>query len=146
MYLKLISSKTYINKQIIKYTAAYFERKAKPRKTPSKIKFLIFGKLIIFTNSFNERVQKSNKKISVLIIKVEKETAGINKNINEQERASFLLKPIFLDNIYKDQAVMKYTNDGSNFKEKKESPNIFVCALIAHAKKGGFEKYPKSKS
>ena len=67
MYLKLISNKTYINKQIIKYTAAYFDRKAKPRKNPSKIKFLIFGKLIIFTNSFNERVQKIIKKYQYLL-------------------------------------------------------------------------------
>ena len=52
-----------------------------------------------FTNSFNESVQKSNKVKSVLIIKDEKETPGINKNNNAQEIELLLLKLILLHKL-----------------------------------------------
>ena len=46
------------------------------------MKFLKPCLLLILINSLSESVQNNNKKRSVLIIKDEKETAGINKKLN----------------------------------------------------------------
>ena len=58
---------------------------------------LIFICFLIFSKFIWDNVQKSNKRTSVLIIKVENETPGIIKNINEQQTALFLSRPIFFD-------------------------------------------------
>ena len=78
IFLNLSSNKIKTNKQITKYIAAYFDKKPKPRKIPNNIKFFKPCSLLILINSLSESVQNNNKKRSVLIIKDEKETAGIN--------------------------------------------------------------------
>ena len=79
--------------------AAYLDKNAKPMKIPNKIKFFVLAFFSIFTNSFNESVQNSNKNISVLITNEEKVTAGINKKINAQEKELSLSNPMFLLNL-----------------------------------------------
>ena len=73
--------------------AAYFDKKPNPRKIPNNIKFFIACSLLILINSLSESVQNNNKKRSVLIIKDEKETAGINKKIKLPANDSFLFNP-----------------------------------------------------
>ncbi len=97
----------YTNKQTRKYTAAYFDINAKPIYIPRKIKFFVLGLSIIFKSSFSDSVQKSSKKMSVLIINEEKETAGINKKNKEHEIASYFSSPIFLLKLYTDKAIKK---------------------------------------
>ena len=79
--------------------AAYFDKKPNPRKIPNKIKLLMLCSLVILINSPRERVQKSNKKRSVLIIKEENDTAGINKNIKQPAKESFLFNPEFINKL-----------------------------------------------
>ena len=93
IFLNLLSSKIKINKQITKYIAAYFDKKPNPKKIPNSIKFFKSCSLFILINSLSESVQNNNKKRSVLIIKDEKETAGINKKIKQPANESFLFSP-----------------------------------------------------
>ena len=97
----------YTNKQTRKYIAAYFDINAKPIYIPRKTKFFILGLWVIFNNWFSDSVQKSSKKMSVLIINEEKETAGINKKNKEHERASYFSSPIFLLKLYTDKPIKK---------------------------------------
>ena len=76
--------------------AAYLDINAKPMQIPRKTKFFVLGLSVIFNSSFSDSVQKSIKKMSVLIINDEKETAGINKKNKEHEIASFFSSPTFL--------------------------------------------------
>ena len=67
IFLNLLSSKIRTNKHITKYIAAYFDKKANPRKTPNNIKFFIPCSLLILINSFSESVQNNNKKNQIFI-------------------------------------------------------------------------------
>ena len=93
IFLNLLSNKIRTNKQITKYIAAYFDKKPNPRKIPNNIKFFKLCSPLILINSLSESVQNNNKKRSVLIIKDEKETAGINKKIKLPANESFLFNP-----------------------------------------------------
>ena len=93
IFLNLLSNRIKTNKQNTKYIAAYFDKKPNPRKIPNNIKFLKPCLLLILINSLSESVQNNNKKRSVLIIKDEKETAGINKKIKQPANESFLFSP-----------------------------------------------------
>ncbi len=78
---------------IFKKASAYFDKKANPRKIPNNIKFFKACSLLILINSLSESVQNNNKKRSVLIIKDEKETAGINRKTKQPANESFLFSP-----------------------------------------------------
>tara|TARA_B100001287_G_C22646388_1_gene512918 strand:+ start:781 stop:1185 length:405 start_codon:yes stop_codon:yes gene_type:complete len=134
-----LSNNTYRIKHTIKYTAAYFDKKAKPSIIPSKIKFILFGRFVILYNSFSDRVQNKTKKISVLKKNDEKETTGINRNNKIQLRASFFFNPIFLVRLYNAKATKKYIKDGINLSTRKLLPNILVKIAINHAINGGLE-------
>ena len=60
---------------------------------PNSMKFFKSCSLFILINWLSESVQNNNKKRSVLIIKDEKETAGINKKIKQPANESFLFSP-----------------------------------------------------
>ncbi len=72
------------------------DRNARPNIIPSKIKLIILGSFLILINSFNESTQNNNKNISVLKINDEKLTAGIEININPQNKELVVVRPIFL--------------------------------------------------
>ena len=50
IFLKPLSNKIKINKQIIKYTAAYFDKNPNPRKIPNSIKFFKSCSLFMLIN------------------------------------------------------------------------------------------------
>ena len=101
IFLNFLSSRIKILKQITKYIAAYFDKKPKPRKIPNNIKFFKLCSPLILTNSLSESVQNNNKKRSVLIIKDEKETTGINKKIKHE--ISYFKKRNISSNIKKNK-------------------------------------------
>ena len=88
------------NKHIKKYTTAYFDKNPKPRNIPNKTKLLKFCSFLIFIISLRDRVQNSNKKISVLIINDENETAGINKKTKQPLNESLGFKPELFSSLY----------------------------------------------
>ena len=67
--------------QMKKYIAAYFAKKAKPRKVPSKINLQKSGLFLIFNNCNKDRDQNKISKTSVDSKKEDTDTPGIKKKV-----------------------------------------------------------------
>lgn len=87
------------NKHIKKYTAAYFDRNANPKKTPNNKKFFVEPLWRISKSRIIEIVQKNNKNRSVEIKNEERLTAGNTKKDKEHITELFLDKLSFRHNL-----------------------------------------------
>ena len=69
-------------KNIRKYKAAYLDKKARPREMPTKVAVTLFW----FLNNLNikniQNDQNNNKGVSVDIIKLPRDAAGVKIQIN----------------------------------------------------------------
>ena len=87
-----LSTKLKIKKLNKKYTAAYLAIKAKPKKSPNKIKFINDAFILVSKSFVIDNNQNNISRRSVEIKKDETLAAGISKKLEEQTIEAFFDK------------------------------------------------------
>ena len=126
-------------KKIKKYKAAYFDKKANPRKIPTKKAEKLVSFLNIISKKNKDKDKNNNSGVSVEIINPPREAAGVNIQI---KAAIF---PEFDPNAnfavpHKTKEINKCIMGAKSLTAHSSFPKIRVENPISHAINGGLVK------